>query len=81
MAEWLKAAVLKTVEGHTSGGSNPSLPATHDYLLFLDFLLKIYHIDNIIYKNHELQKIHMRDIFSYSFLTPQLFVIDCRLRK
>lgn len=28
MAEWLKAAVLKTVEGHTSGGSNPSLPAT-----------------------------------------------------
>ena len=43
MAEWLKAAVLKTVEGHTSGGSNPSLPATHDYLLFLDFLLKIYH--------------------------------------
>ena len=28
MAEWLKAAVLKTVEGNTSGGSNPSLPAT-----------------------------------------------------
>lgn len=27
MAEWLKAAVLKTVEGNTSGGSNPSLPA------------------------------------------------------
>ena len=25
MAEWSIAAVLKTVEGHTSGGSNPSL--------------------------------------------------------
>lgn len=28
MAERLNAAVLKTVEGNTSGGSNPSLPAT-----------------------------------------------------
>ena len=28
MAERSKAAVLKTVEGNTSGGSNPSLPAT-----------------------------------------------------
>ena len=28
MAEWSNAAVLKTVEGHTSGGSNPSLSAT-----------------------------------------------------
>ena len=28
MAEWSIAAVLKTVEGHTSGGSNPSLSAT-----------------------------------------------------
>ncbi len=27
MAEWSNAAVLKTVEGHTSGGSNPSLSA------------------------------------------------------
>ena len=26
-AEWSIAAVLKTVEGHTSGGSNPSLSA------------------------------------------------------
>ena len=24
MAEWSIATVLKTVEGHTSGGSNPS---------------------------------------------------------
>ena len=29
MAEWSIAAVLKTVEGHTSGGSNPSLSAQH----------------------------------------------------
>ena len=27
MAEWSIAAVLKTGEGHTSGGSNPSLSA------------------------------------------------------
>ena len=27
MAEWSIAAVLKTVEGHTSGGSNPPLSA------------------------------------------------------
>ncbi len=27
MAEWSIAAVLKTVEAHTSGGSNPSLSA------------------------------------------------------
>ena len=29
MAEWSIAAVLKTVEGNTSGGSNPSLSAEH----------------------------------------------------
>jgi hypothetical protein len=27
MAEWSNAADLKSVEGHTSGGSNPSLSA------------------------------------------------------
>ena len=27
MAEWSNAAVLKTVEGQTSGGSNPSFSA------------------------------------------------------
>ena len=27
MAEWSNAAVLKTVEGNTSGGSNPSFSA------------------------------------------------------
>ncbi len=29
MAEWSNAAVLKTVEGHTSGGSNPSFSASN----------------------------------------------------
>ena len=29
LAEWSKAAVLKTVEGYTSGGSNPSLSAKY----------------------------------------------------
>ena len=32
MAEWSIAAVLKTVEGHTSGGSNPSLSAKSDVM-------------------------------------------------
>ena len=31
MAERSNAAVLKTVEGHTSGGSNPSFSATLTY--------------------------------------------------
>ena len=36
MAEWSIAAVLKTVEGHTSGGSNPSLSAIKpDYQAFI----------------------------------------------
>ena len=36
MAEWSIAAVLKTVEGHTSGGSNPSLSASKpDYQAFI----------------------------------------------
>ncbi len=30
LAEWSKAAVLKTVEGQPSGGSNPSLSATYN---------------------------------------------------
>ena len=30
MAEWSNAAVLKTVEGYTSGGSNPSFSAQRD---------------------------------------------------
>ena len=35
MAEWTKAAVLKTVEGQPSGGSNPSLSAK-DFLFVLN---------------------------------------------
>ncbi len=35
MAEWSNAAVLKTVEGHTSGGSNPSSSA--DIFHFISF--------------------------------------------
>ena len=36
MAEWSIAAVLKTVEGPTSGGSNPSLSAIKpDYQAFV----------------------------------------------
>ena len=33
MAEWSIAAVLKTVEGNTSGGSNPSLSAKEAFKL------------------------------------------------
>ena len=33
MAEWSNAAVLKTVEGHTSGGSNPSFSAKENPLI------------------------------------------------
>ena len=46
MAEWSNAAVLKTVEGHTSGGSNPSFSATinRNYLLvkFLRFFTAVF---------------------------------------
>ena len=38
MAEWSNAAVLKTVEGHTSGGSNPSSSASkYNPLIFSGF--------------------------------------------
>jgi hypothetical protein len=42
MAEWSIAAVLKTVEGQTSGGSNPSLSAqsTNRSAHRADFLFK-----------------------------------------
>ncbi|HAB28135.1 MAG TPA: hypothetical protein DCE27_10795 [Xanthomarina gelatinilytica] len=41
MAEWSNAAVLKTVEGHTSGGSNPSFSATllRNLLIFKGFFV------------------------------------------
>ena len=38
MAEWSIAAVLKTVEGNTSGGSNPSLSAKRKLFKFPLFL-------------------------------------------
>ena len=44
MAEWSIAAVLKTVEGHTSGGSNPSLSAIKpDFQVFIAFTHEITH--------------------------------------
>jgi hypothetical protein len=39
MAEWSNAAVLKTVEGHTSGGSNPSFSANPSNLLIVRVFL------------------------------------------
>ena len=44
MAEWSIAAVLKTVEGHTSGGSNPSLSAIYiDYQCITKFTHTVTH--------------------------------------
>ena len=44
MAEWSIAAVLKTVEGNTSGGSNPSLSAIKlDYQACVIFTHEITH--------------------------------------
>jgi hypothetical protein len=37
MAEWSIAAVLKTVDPQGSGGSNPSLSASIEYLLLHRF--------------------------------------------
>ena len=40
MAEWSIAAVLKTVEGNTSVGSNPTLSAKDSYMFsIIDYLL------------------------------------------
>ena len=45
MAEWSIAAVLKTVEGNTSGGSNPSLSAESEnqrgFSLFVYFIYQL----------------------------------------
>ena len=55
MAEWSNAAVLKTVEGHTSGGSNPSFSAdkrlgletkNHQVYLYGFFVLRHRHLQN-----------------------------------
>ena len=51
MAEWSNAAVLKTVEGHTSGGSNPSFSATvSQVLITLGFF---YTTNSIKYFNYQ----------------------------
>lgn len=42
MAEWSNAAVLKTVEGHTSGGSNPSFSATKNRNYFIYKFLRFF---------------------------------------
>ncbi len=39
MAEWSNAAVLKTVEGHTSGGSNPSFSASKSFTRRVELFL------------------------------------------
>src|SRR5690606_32919799 len=44
MAEWSIAAVLKTVEGNTSGGSNPSFSATLNLNKLLIRLLRFFYI-------------------------------------
>ena len=43
MAEWSNAAVLKTVEGHTSGGSNPSFSASTIPITFKFNVLGIFY--------------------------------------
>ena len=56
MAEWSNAAVLKTVEGHTSGGSNPSFSADEkSTTLVVGFLISIM---SIVYyrKMNEIKK-------------------------
>ena len=44
MAEWSNAAVLKTVEGHTSGGSNPSFSAFKFPNVFIISVLGFFNI-------------------------------------
>ena len=54
MAEWLKAAVLKTVEGNTSGGSNPSLPATKLQKIKILRLLQLQIVDLSLLKRSKI---------------------------
>ena len=60
MAEWSIAAVLKTVEGHTSGGPNPSLSAKkevrNDFLFFRLFNHKTSGVSRIKGRYLALQK-------------------------
>ena len=54
MAEWSNAAVLKTVEGHTSGGSNPSFSAKRFPNIFIINMLGffIYIFVRLLYGQH-----------------------------
>ena len=47
MAEWSNAAVLKTVEGHTSGGSNPSFSAYKFPNVFIINVLGFFNISSV----------------------------------
>ena len=49
MAEWSNALVLKTSEGHTSGGSNPSFSAKTLYTRCLQGFLFYLITNNIIF--------------------------------
>ena len=50
LAEWSNAAVLKTVEGHTSGGSNPSFsakqPRKHFMITRISFFIVFFGVKN-----------------------------------
>ena len=61
MAEWSNAAVLKTVEGHTSGGSNPSFSATINPQRAL-WVFLFYIVINSLIRNRFLSKIHKATI-------------------
>ena len=67
MAEWSIAAVLKTVEGHTSGGSNPSLSARKCGLKFQASLF--------LWKNNAYLKSQPRRgwLFKYNMYMVNLF--------
>ena len=44
MAEWSNALVLKTSEGHTSGGSNPSFSAKIFPNIFIINMLGVFYL-------------------------------------
>ena len=81
MAEWSNAAVLKTVEGHTSGGSNPSFSATtipitfkYNVLGIFYFLLIRYLYGNSILKA-KTSKAHLSQTQGLGF-KKTIFLLD-----
>ena len=56
MAEWSIAAVLKTVEGHTSGGSNPSLSAKEKAMRSVAFFVCWNQVTACGHKDEGIQK-------------------------